>query len=291
MTREKTPSINRPFENLSVLVAARASLKSTVKEESKTRREAKPLKPAARTTAPVKSDPDQDALLFASWMAGVKPVFKGEHDPAEEDGESEDGPDEDLKRRRPREAGEDEARACLEELVAGGRGFVIAHTSEYVEGTGYGVPPAVARRLHEGGFSMQDHLDLHGFTGAGAEDAFNLFVKNALALGRRAVLVIHGRGLASPGEPVLKGKVISWLTRGPWRKWVIAFASARLCDGGAGAAYVLFRNRPVRGGRKKRWAGNQVLGMEGPGNPWSVCPAAQGVPRTPGRTQKARAPW
>ena len=44
---------------------------------------------------------------------------------------------------------------------------------------------------------------------------------------------------------VLKTKVKEWLTSGPWRKWVIAFTSARACDGGTGATYVLLRQRPA----------------------------------------------
>jgi DNA-nicking Smr family endonuclease len=39
--------------------------------------------------------------------------------------------------------------------------------------------------------------------------------------------------------------VEEWLTRGPWRKWVVAYSSARIYDGGAGATYVLLRERPV----------------------------------------------
>ena len=31
---------------------------------------------------------------------------------------------------------------------------------------------------------------------------------------------------------------------GVWRKWILAFTSARLCDGGTGATYVLLRERP-----------------------------------------------
>lgn len=63
--------------------------------------------------------------------------------------------------------------------------------------------------------------------------------------GKRGVLVIHGRGRSSPSEPVLKKKVIDWLTHGTWRKWVVAYSSARPCDGGAGATYILLRERPV----------------------------------------------
>jgi DNA-nicking Smr family endonuclease len=70
-------------------------------------------------------------------------------------------------------------------------------------------------------------------------------LKWAVTTGKNGVLVIHGRGLSSPEEPKLKGKVVEWLTRGPWRKWVVAYASARSCDGGAGATYVLLRRYPA----------------------------------------------
>jgi len=71
------------------------------------------------------------------------------------------------------------------------------------------------------------------------------FLKEALSSGKRAVLIVHGRGLSSPEEPVLKTKVKEWLTSGRWRKWVMAFTSARACDGATGATYVLLRQRPA----------------------------------------------
>ena len=71
------------------------------------------------------------------------------------------------------------------------------------------------------------------------------FLKDAISRGKHGVLVIHGRGLCSPGEPVLKQMVMKTLGRGYWRKRVVAFASARLSDGGAGATYVLLR--PYKG--------------------------------------------
>jgi DNA-nicking Smr family endonuclease len=71
--------------------------------------------------------------------------------------------------------------------------------------------------------------------------------------GKRALLIIHGRGLSSPVKPILKSKVYLWLTTSPWHKWVIAFTSARACDGGAGATYVLLRQKPLsKRLRKKR---------------------------------------
>ena len=75
--------------------------------------------------------------------------------------------------------------------------------------------------------------------------------------GKTGILVTHGRGLSSPAEPILKRKVEEWLTRGPWRKWVVAYTSARLCDGGAGATYVLLRPRPVSKRLKRRGVGGE----------------------------------
>jgi len=133
----------------------------------------------------------------------------------------------------------------LRDLVKYGEGFNISDTPEYIEGTGYHVHPSVARRLHRGDFSIQAYVDLHGLVVDDAKEIFDKFLKWAVTTGKGGVLIVHGRGLSSPSEPVLKKKVIEWLTHGPWRKWIIAYSSARLCDGGAGATYVLLRKQPV----------------------------------------------
>lgn len=138
----------------------------------------------------------------------------------------------------------DGSLAALRELVRTGRGFRVADTPEYIEGTGYRVPAGIARQLHQGFFAIQAHIDLHGMTVATAHEAVDTFLRDALQRGYGAVLIVHGRGLSSPAEPVLKTKVVQWLTSGPWRKWTMAYASARLCDGGAGATYVLLRTTP-----------------------------------------------
>ncbi|HYA15258.1 MAG TPA: Smr/MutS family protein [Syntrophales bacterium] len=140
---------------------------------------------------------------------------------------------------------ETETVAQLKNLLMYGEGFVISETPEYMEGTGRDVHPEFARRLHRGDFSIQAHIDLHGLGVTEAKETFEEFLKGAVTSGKRAVLIIHGRGLSSPGEPILKNKVREWLTRGHWRKWVIAYASAQSCDGGTGATYVLLRHRPI----------------------------------------------
>lgn len=142
-------------------------------------------------------------------------------------------------------AEEDEVIMKLNHLIKYGEGFNVASTPEYIEGTGYHVHPEIARRLHEGEFSIQAFVDLHGLRVEDAKETFDNFLKWATTTGKQGILIIHGRGLSSPSEPVLKRKVVEWLTKGQWRKWVIAFSSARKCDGGAGATYVLLRLRPI----------------------------------------------
>ncbi len=137
-----------------------------------------------------------------------------------------------------------EAFRKLRKLVETGDGFVLRHTAEYVEGSTAWVPPEVFRRLHGGYFSVRDHVDLHGLNLAAAKAHLDGFLLRAIASGKRAVLVVHGRGRCSPGPPVLKRNLFRWLVSGRWKRWVIAFTSARACDGGTGATYVLLRRKP-----------------------------------------------
>ena len=183
-----------------------------------------------------KLSPESEEELFQKEMEGVKPVQGKRRIGKIAKAELAEGF---------REKDDAETLKRLEDLIHYGTGFHVADTPEYIEGTGYHVHPEIARRLHRGEFSIQAHLDLHGLIAEDAKEAFDQFIKWAVTHGKTGVLVTHGRGLSSPAEPVLKRKVEEWLTRGPWRKWVVAYTSARLCDGGAGATYVLLRQRPV----------------------------------------------
>jgi DNA-nicking Smr family endonuclease len=156
-----------------------------------------------------------------------------------------------------RDKGDAETLEKLTDLVKYGKGFNVADTPEYIEGTGYNIHPDVAKRLHRGDYSIQAFVDLHGLVVEDAKEVFEKFLKWAATTGKTGVLIIHGRGLSSPSEPVLKKKVVEWLTLGPWRKWVAAYSSARICDGGAGATYVLLRPRPISKRLKKRRVGDK----------------------------------
>jgi DNA-nicking Smr family endonuclease len=137
---------------------------------------------------------------------------------------------------------DEEVLAHLENLVSGHIHFDIVDSDEYLEGYARGVSPVILEKLRKGRFSVQAYLDLHGLTVREATEAVREFIAEASALRYRCVLLIHGRGLNSKDQiPVLKKKLETILLRGPVRKKILAFSSARPHDGGAGASYVLLR--------------------------------------------------
>jgi len=232
----------KPFKDLKALLEDKAF-------------ELQPAAPPA-SKAPRKDPADRrpDHLIFEEAMADVKPISRTKcvtrmpRTPAAESAAAEQDP-------------EQETVARLKNLVQYGTGFVVSLTPEYEQGMARGINPEIARRLHRGDFSIQDHIDLHGLRVPEAHEAVDSFLNNAILSNKRAVLIIHGRGLSSPAEPILKNKVYRWLTTSPWHKWVIAFTSARLCDGGTGATYVLLRRKPL----KKRF---RKPPKKSPSTPW-----------------------
>jgi len=221
------------------------SLSSKSLQDLKALLEAKSISlPYCRVSIPVqemKLGPEAERALFQKAMEGVAPIS---HENCVER-ISEFRPPERKSEKDEEEAEERETLSRLIRLVKDGRGFEIEDTPEYIEGASGDVPAGTAKNLHRGKYSIQAPLDLHGLNAEDAKDVFEKFLKWAVVTGKRGVLIIHGRGLASPAEPVLKTKVIEWMTHGSWRKWVAAYASARLYDGGAGATYVLLRSRPA----------------------------------------------
>ena len=186
-----------------------------------------------------KIDQRSDRIIFEEAMADVKKISNSNYAVPSQTTNNH------LNSRKNFSYDEHETVVQLKELIKNGTGFIVSLTPEYVEGTANNVSPEVARRLHHGYFSIQAHVDLHGLGVNDAHQAFDRFLNKSVMAGKRAVLIIHGRGLSSSHQPILKTKVYKWLTVAPWHKWVIAFSSARLCDGGAGATYVLLRPRPL----------------------------------------------
>jgi DNA-nicking Smr family endonuclease len=139
---------------------------------------------------------------------------------------------------------EQEAMTHLYDLVKGSTALDITFTDEYMEGSVKGFSRKLMKKLGKGEFPVQDYIDLHGLTKQEAETRVRDFLLQSYRLGLRCVLIVHGRGLNSPDSfPVLKERLPIWLNRGPAKKIVVAFATARPYDGGAGAIYVLLRKR------------------------------------------------
>ncbi|HID97035.1 MAG TPA: hypothetical protein EYP57_02435 [Thermodesulfobacteriaceae bacterium] len=138
----------------------------------------------------------------------------------------------------------------LQEIINGNRLLPVHNTPEYVEDFRPRTDPCLAARLRRGDFAVQAYCELHGLTSFEALEVCDEFMSESLAEGRKCIAFIHGRGLSSAREPVLKGSVIKWITRGPFRRFILSFSSAPIWDGGAGVTYVLLSRRPVK--RKRR---------------------------------------
>jgi len=220
----------KPFKDLKALIEENAiELKS----------DSKPKPNELNKLDEKKIDQRSDRIIFEEAMADVKKISNSNYAVPSQTTNNH------LNSRKNFSYDEHETVVQLKELIKNGTGFIVSLTPEYVEGTANNVSPEVARRLHHGYFSIQAHIDLHGLGVNDAHQAFDRFLNKSVMAGKRAVLIIHGRGLSSPHQPILKTKVYKWLTAAPWHKWVIAFSSARLCDGGAGATYVLLRPKPL----------------------------------------------
>ncbi len=227
----KEKPFHNPFSKLKGVVITKSKEKDKVAREKKT---------------PPKKKPDDDSSLFTRAMDGVTLLENDLVAPEPADGDLiMQQVQESLKKQ------DQEVIDTLHALVQGKSRFDITSTGEYLEGHVIALDPRVLKQLKEGKFTVQAHLDLHGYVKEEARNLMSSFIRNSHAIGFRTVLVIHGRGLKSDIGPVLKESVVRWLTTGTLSHLVLAFCSARPCDGGTGALYVLLKKSPERSKWKK----------------------------------------
>jgi DNA-nicking Smr family endonuclease len=194
-----------------------------------------PPKPAPPPAPP--SREKSEAELWAEAVSGARPVARGPDRVPPPSPRGAEGPvwHPDL-----------DAIDALRALVAGDAPFDLSDSDEYIEGRVTGLDREVVRKLRRGEFAVQGHCDLHGLSRPEARAAVHAFLRDARRSGKRCVLVVHGRGLHSKDQlPVLKEALTTWLATARFGRHVLAFATARPADGGAGAIYVLLR-RPGR---------------------------------------------
>lgn len=133
-----------------------------------------------------------------------------------------------------------EALQELEEIICRKRPVHLPDTQEYVEWIDPGYHDGILKKLHRGDYAVQDCLDLHGSVLEDGREQVDEFFRESLKKGYRCLKIIHGRGLRSLNGPVMKQAVVRWIL-GRYRKHIIAFVTARQCDGGLGALYVLLK--------------------------------------------------
>lgn len=176
---------------------------------------------------------DDDDLLFLSEMAGVSRIHSGKkllqsstakvvaattHLPADQD----------------------ESLLFLDALKAL---KLDVKFTEPASGDDAIVTPPKANRMRQirrGTIRLDLEIDLHGLTRDEAVDALAKFIAAAARRGQQAVLVIAGKGLHSPGEPVLPGAVAAWLAR-EGKEWVTEWVPAPDNLGGEGAFVVFLK--------------------------------------------------
>lgn len=233
--RVKNAAFESPFKDL------RKLLRDRPQHEHQVQHEAKPTS-ASSTSAPTAVVPEasprlDDEAMFRSAVEGVRRLG--------DQRATRIAPQLEISREVVSE--DAEVLAQLSDLVAGQGRFELTETDEYVEGARLGIDPRLVTRLRRGEFAVQAHIDLHGMIQVDAKAALEQFVVNSVRKGLRAVLVVHGRGRRSPGGmPVLKHAAAQWLSHGITGGYVLAFATARPADGGAGAMYVLLRRERRR---------------------------------------------
>lgn len=104
-----------------------------------------------------------------------------------------------------------------------------------------GVQNGVFRKLKQGRYEADAHLDLHRMTVKMARRELFDFIQESVRLGIRSALIIHGKGESRAEcerSSILKGCADCWLRE---LDMVQAFHSARPRHGGTGAVYVLLR--------------------------------------------------
>lgn len=119
-----------------------------------------------------------------------------------------------------------------------------------VEGDGHryaarapGVSHAQVAEMRRGKVHTEETLDLHGDTVERGIARLRAFLIEANRIGRRCVLLVHGKGTHSEHGAPLREAVLGQLL-GDCSGFVHALSTAASADGGEGATYVM-----LRGGR------------------------------------------
>jgi len=194
---------------------------------------APPAAPAAPPKKPAKSAQElDDELFFLDAMAGVQRLQPGAAATAQVKAQAVARVERD----------EEEERVFLKAVEALRMDVRFEDRFPEEESTQRPAPVNRLRQLRRGTIRVDLQLDLHGLTKDEALENLDRFVKGAYNRGQKGVLVITGKGINSPGEPVLKAAVAGWL-REKGKSMVTEFVTAPREMGGSGAVVVFLREK------------------------------------------------
>jgi hypothetical protein len=197
--------------------------------------QAKPVARPAPNKQP-KVTAAEEEIAFHRLMQGVTPLdAKAARVPTV-------APVERTPRKTPERARAEDDDASMRLASLASSRFEVVDDGVMAEGRLSDISPDVMRKLRRAQLPVDARLDLHGLSAAEARDALVTFLRKMRAQGERCVLVIHGKGLHSPGGAgVLRGEMSAWLSQGAAAASVAAFASQADADGASGAMLVLLR--------------------------------------------------
>ena len=170
---------------------------------------------------------DDDIKLFRSTIGPVRPIT----DQRDHSRPPASSP-------QPRQTQADEQQVVAELLLYSPEELQV-ECGEEISWRHPGLQLGVMRKLRRGRFAIADELDLHGMRLPVAEQAITEFISHSRELNYGCVRIVHGKGLRSRKQPILKNLTAKLLRRMPG---VLAYCSARPVDGGTGAVYILLRN-------------------------------------------------
>lgn len=105
---------------------------------------------------------------------------------------------------------------------------------------GPGVSRTQVQELRTGKIHAEQTLDLHGELVEKGLQQLRAFMLEANRIGRRCVLIVHGKGTHSEHGAPLREAVLGELL-GPLSGLIHALSTAAPADGGEGATYVMLR--------------------------------------------------
>ena len=106
-----------------------------------------------------------------------------------------------------------------------------------------GVQNGVYKKLRQGKYPSENHLDLHKTTVKQAQKQVLNFIDDSRKKNYRCVIITHGKGVYSKTPGKIKSHVNHWLQQIPE---VLAFHSTLAKDGGSGAVYLLLKKTEVK---------------------------------------------